>query len=353
VRRFPVFNRFNYLRRLVAGATYKLHLPFNDYFRAWYNGPIIPSMTREIARAGADLVVASSFPLLHMQYALRGAQKARAPIVLIGGIHLDDAWGFDSPLIYRTLKRADHVIAYTRFERDALIARAVPAEKITVTGLGVEPTAFLSGTGSGIRKQHNLGKEPVIGYIGQQVAHKGIDTLIASMTRIWPEYPATRLLIAGSRTSFSAQLEAQVERLPPSWRKRVTFVHNFEEASKPHLYAACDILVLPSIHESFGLSLLEAWAAARPVVACRDSAPGSIVTHEGDGLLVGYRDQEDLATALRALLAAPERRRQMGHAGQRKVLAEYTWSAVVDRIRSVYARVLSQHPSHQSAGRHE
>jgi glycosyltransferase involved in cell wall biosynthesis len=347
VRRFPVFNRFNLLRRLLAGVTYKLRLPFNDYFRAFYNGPIIPTMTREIASADAELVAASSFPLLHMQYALRGARRADVPVVLIGGIHVADAWGFDSPLVFRTLRRADQAIAYTHFERDALIARGVPEEHISVIGLGVEPEAWAKADGTAIRQQYGWGNDPVVGYIGQQVAHKGIDTLIASMMRTWPDHPTVQLLIAGRRTSYTDVLERLVEQLPSEWHGRVTLVHNFDESIKPDLFAACDIFAHPSAYESFGLTLLEAWAAGRPVIACRDSAPGSIVEHEQDGLLVKYHDEADLAGALQTLLAAPGRRVQMGKTGQRKVLAEYTWDAVTDRFRDVYAQTYQRYRSQQ------
>ena len=144
-------------------------------------------------------------------------------------------------------------------------------------------------------------------------------------------------MIAGSRTSFTAALEAQINQLPPAWRERVTCIHNFDEAIKPSLFAACDIFTYPSAYESFGLTLLEAWAVARPVVACGDGAPGSIVTHGQDGLLVKYHDPADLAQTLRTLLASPDRRAQMGQAGQRKVLAEYNWDVVADRFRAMYA----------------
>jgi glycosyltransferase involved in cell wall biosynthesis len=348
VRRFPVFNRLGWLRRLLAGATYKLRLPFNDYFRILYNGPIIPTLTHEVASAGAEIVAASSFPLLHMQYATNGARRAHVPVVLIGGIHAADAWGFDNSLIYRTLRRADHTIAYTEFEQGVLISRGVPAAQITVIGLGVEPSAFARADGTTIRHQHGWGNDAVVGYIGQQVAHKGIDTLIASMMRVWQEFPDTWLLVAGSRTSFTAALEAQVEQLPPAWQQRVTFLHNFDESIKADLFSACDVFAHPSAYESFGLTLLEAWAAGRPVIACRDGAAGSIVVDGQDGLLIDYRDAADLAQALRTLLAAPEQRRIMGRAGLQKVLANHTWDIVTERFRSVYARVREQYAAKQN-----
>jgi len=343
VRRFSVWNHLNLFRRLLAGASYKVRLPFNDYFRAYYNGPIIPSMTREIAQERADIVAASSFPLLHMQYALRGGHRAGTPVVLIGGIHAGDAWGFDSPLIYKTLRDADHVIAYTQFERAFLVDRGVPENQIAIIGLGVDSEPFAQAEGHTLRQQYGWGSDPVVAYVGQQVAHKRVDTLISSMTQVWPHHPNARLLVAGSRTSFTPTLENMVDRLPPGWRRRVTFIHDFDESIKPDLFSAIDILAYPSAHESFGLALLEAWAAGRPVIACADTAPGSIVTDQLDGLLVRYHDESDLARALQNMLASPERRIQMGMAGKQKVLADHSWDVVAQQFRSVYTQARKKH----------
>jgi glycosyltransferase involved in cell wall biosynthesis len=340
VRRFPVFNRLNKLRLWLASVTFKFNLPFNDYFRTWCNGPIIPALPGEIARAGAEVVAASSFPLLHMQYAVQGARRAHVPVILIGGIHTQDRWGFDRPLIYRMAREADRVVAYTTFERDFLVSRGVPFSKITVIGLGVEPAVFEGADGNALRRQYGWGDDPIVAYIGQQVEHKGIDTLIAAMEQVWPAYPTARLLIAGGRTTFTGMLEAQVNQLPAAWRERVTFIHNFKEAIKPDLFAASDVFTYPSAYESFGLTLCEAWAVERPVIACREGAPGSIVSPGQDGLLIKYRDQAELAEAVRTLLASPEHRAQMGRAGRRKVLSDYVWDMVADRFRQVYVQTL-------------
>ena len=343
VRRFPVWNHLNQIRRLLAGVSYKLRLPFNDHFRALYNGPIIPSMTRAIAQESADIVAASSFPLLHMQYALRGGHRAGLPVVLIGGIHTEDDWGFDSPLIYRTLRKADHVVAYTQFERAFLVAKGVPQNQITVIGLGVDAEPLARADGHALRQQHGWGDDPIVAYVGQQVAHKRISTLISAMTQVWSDHPNARLLIAGSRTSFTPIIESLVDSLPSGWSQRVTFLHDFDESIKPELFSAIDILAYPSAHESFGLVLLEAWAAGRPVIACAETAPGSVVSDQRDGLLIRHGDESDLASALHGMLASPEWRKQMGQAGQQKVLAEHNWDQVARQFRSVYARTCERH----------
>lgn len=339
VRRFPVVNRLNGLRLFMAGATYKLHMPFSDYFRALYNGPIIPALPGAIARSGADIVAASSFPLLHMHYALYGAHRGRMPVVLIGGIHVTDKWGFDRPMIYKAIRQAERAVAYTSFERDFLLTRGVAPNHVAVIGLGVDPDAFQHATGREIRQAHAWGTDPVVAYIGQQVAHKGIDTLLEAMQKVWARCPTARLLIAGSRTSFTQALERLVGALPAGMRERVTFVHNFPESAKPGLFAACDVFAYPSAYESFGLTILEAWSARRPVVACGDGAPGSIVEHGVDGLLVRYHDADDLAAAIGRLLCTPDLRAKMGEAGRRKVVSRYSWNAVADQFRSLYVDV--------------
>ncbi|GAG42819.1 unnamed protein product, partial [marine sediment metagenome] len=123
VRRFPVFNRFGTLRMLLAHGARRLRLPYNDWLRTIYNGPLIFGMTRAIAESGADVIAATAFPHLHMYYALAGARRAGTPLVFLGAIHAADEWGFDRKIIYQATKQADAYIAYTTFERDYLTER--------------------------------------------------------------------------------------------------------------------------------------------------------------------------------------------------------------------------------------
>ncbi|HEX6386585.1 MAG TPA: glycosyltransferase family 4 protein [Anaerolineae bacterium] len=336
VRRFSVFNRFNELRRLLAGGAYKFGLPYNDWFRALYNGPLIPGMTAAIAGSGADLVAASSFPLLHMHYALWGGRRARIPVIFYGGIHTADPFGFDRPNIYRAIRRADAYIAYTPFERDFLLERGVPAATIHVVGAGVDPEPFARADGQDLRRRFGWADAPVFAFVGQQVPHKGIDMLIEAMPCIWQERPDACLLIAGAATTYSAFIRQWISQLTPDFRSRVAVVDNFAEDEKPNVFAACDVLVFPSGHESFGIVLLEAWAAGKPVIASRTGAIPSVVDEGKDGLLIRHRDVGDLVEAMQALLGQPELRRRMGQYGRQKVEQRYTWDIVADKLRQVY-----------------
>jgi glycosyltransferase involved in cell wall biosynthesis len=336
VRRFPVFNRLNTARRLLAGITYKLSLPYNDWFRAFYNGPLINGMTRAIAESGADLVAGSSFPLLHMHYLQRGGQRAGIPVVFYGGIHIGDAYGFDRRMIYRAIQRADAYIAFTSFERDHLVGRGIPRGKITVTGVGVDVETFSDADGSLVRARFGWHDAPVVAFVGQQVPHKGIDMVLEAMKQIWMQSPDVCLLVAGARTTYSTFIEHWIGQLPAEWRTRIGVIDNFDEAEKPGIFAASDVLVFPSGHESFGIVFLEAWAAGKPVIGARFGAIPSVVEHGLDGLLIEHRNLDELVSAIRILLTRPEMRQELGAAGLRKVKQRYTWDIVAAQCRDVY-----------------
>lgn len=341
VRRFTVFNRLNVLRMLIAGVAYRLRLPCNDWLRTIYNGPLIFGMTRAVANSGADVVFATAFPLLHMYYALAGAQRVGIPIVFLGAIHTADVWGYDRKMIYRAIQQADAYIALTTFERDYLIEHSIWPDKISVIGPGVEAGTFVKADRRVMRDRYGWGDDPVVALVAKQTARKRFDTLLAAMQRVWTVHTNARLLIAGARTPYSRQIEEMINALPSEQQTHVTVVSDFSEKEKPNLVAACDMFVLPSGQESFGIAFLEAWACGKPVIGARIGAIPSVIDEGRDGLLVAYRDAGDLARAILELLANQQRRAQMGEVGQRKVLENHTWEIVADRVRAVCIEAIS------------
>ena len=340
VRRFRVFNLFGpalfYVQRLYAA----LHLPRDDYLRALYMGPIVPTMTGEISRFQADVVAASSFPLLHMHYAIRAREMRHRPTVLIGGLHPEEPWAFGQRIILDAIRQADAYIAYTGYERDYLVDNGIDATKIHTIGVGVEPKAFASANGKRVRVRFGWGQDPVVAFIGQQAGHKGIDTLIQTMPIVWRKFPRARLLVAGSKTRFSKVVRWRISQLPRMCQRLVTVVDDFGESEKPDLFDACDVFAYPSGYESFGIAFLEAWIRGKPVIGCRAGAVPSVIDEGRDGLLVGYKDRDELAQAIIALLRNPQLRHELGERGRKKTLDRYTWDIVSDRFRQVYQDVL-------------
>src|SRR5690606_36048105 len=160
-----------------------------------------------------------------------------------------------------------------------------------------------------------------------------------AMPRVWAKHPKARLLLAGAATSYTPTLLARIRSLPSAQQTRVTVLHNFDEAEKPALFAACDVLVHPSINESFAITLVEAWAAGKPVIGGDRGAVPAVIDLGKDGLLYHYPDPASLAHALTILLDDPAHAAQLGAAGRAKVQERYTWARVTAQLRTVYDQV--------------
>ena len=342
VRRFPVFNRFSWLRLNMARLAYKFKLPYHDWLRTIYNGPIIPGMTQAIADAEADVIIASAFPLLHMMYAARGAKKRRTPLLFFGALHPVDSWGFDRQMIFEAIHQADGYLAITTFERDFLLGKGIDAEKITVVGAGVDVHKLAQVNGRLWRKQHNLNNKPLIAFIGQQVEHKGIDILIQAMPQVWQAKPEAQLFIVGKPTHYSKTIHQRIATLPAAQQAQITVLDLPTDEEKNGLLAACDLLALPSRHESFGIVLAEAWACGKPVIGGQVGGVAALVDDGMDGFLVPVGDTAALAQAITTLLQNDDLRLQFGAAGRKKVEKQYSWEAITAVYRSACAAALTK-----------
>jgi glycosyltransferase involved in cell wall biosynthesis len=119
------------------------------------------------------------------------------------------------------------------------------------------------------------------------------------------------------------------------------------QADNPALvdaFHAADLFVLPSSHEPFGIVILEAWAAGRPVVASRVGGIPSFVEDGVDGMLVEPGDAGGFADAVSACLSNSEKAASLAVAGQAKAGAHYSWEAVTGQLLELYREVLHEHP---------
>jgi glycosyltransferase involved in cell wall biosynthesis len=338
IRRFPVRRRMSQLLRRPQAIAYKLRLPFNDYLRALAGGPIVPELRRAIRECPSDVIAASSFPLLHMFDAIEGG--AGRPCVLIGGLHPEDRWGYDRPMIYRAIRRARAYVAYTKYEADYVIGRGADPRRVFVTGAGVDPEKFAGLSQSECKQRLGFDGAPVVGYIGQIGGHKGVDTLVRAMPLVWQKMPEVNLLIAGGRTLFVEKVERLLNRWPESARLRTRFYLDFPPEEKPSLFNAIDVFAHASGYESFGIAFLEAWAAGKPVIGTTAGATPTVVTEGATGVLVPYKNEGALADAILSLLKHPERAKAMGEAGRQRVLQKFTWSEIARRFHEVYQLAL-------------
>jgi phosphatidylinositol alpha-mannosyltransferase len=179
------------------------------------------------------------------------------------------------------------------------------------------------------------GNAPTIGFLGRyDEPRKGLPVLLEAMRTLVRDLPDARLLVAG-RGDSEAFRELVGEALAP----RVTLLGELTEPEKAAFLRSVDVYCAPNLlGESFGVVLLEAMAAGAPVVASDLDAFARVLADGAGGVLVRRGEAAELAAALSGLLADPVRRAQLAAAG-RRVVAEYDWAVVAERILAVYETV--------------
>lgn len=175
--------------------------------------------------------------------------------------------------------------------------------------------------------------------VGRMSYYKGFDVLLEAVARS----PEVTLLLVGEGEQ-RGKLQAQIDTRGLAARVRMT--GNIDDASLEAAYQACDVFCLPSIDraEAFGMVLLEAMRAGKPVVASNipGSGVGTVVVDGETGVLVPPRDAAALAHAMSRLAAAPELRHRFGSAGRQRWQQQYRIDAVTRAWSEIYRDVLRE-----------
>jgi glycosyltransferase involved in cell wall biosynthesis len=319
-------------RRELAPGVRVLMFPFIERYRfqalpllrrAYAEAKLLERLS--LAIAALPELIAGGYDIIHIQkpYDLGPALLARrfggARVVL--GCHGEDFYPGDTLLA----PRIDAAVSCSRFN-----ARTV------ATRYGFEPVVVFNGIDTSLFRptapDPNIVRTdgtPLLLWVGRLQPWKGVDVALHALQEI----PRAHLMIVGD-----GETRADLERLAQELglAERVRFLGALPRERLPSIYAAADLLLATSFaSETFGIGLVEAQACGLPVVASRFGGFPEVIDEGHTGLLVPPRDPTALAAAVRTLLNDPERRRAMADAAPGWA-AQFSWSAVVDRIEAVY-----------------
>jgi phosphatidylinositol alpha-mannosyltransferase len=186
-----------------------------------------------------------------------------------------------------------------------------------------------------------------VGFVGRyDEPRKGMDVLIAALTRLAPQRPDLRLLVVGRGDAADFR-----ESLPSAVADRVDLLGQVSEADKASMLRSVDVYCAPNTgQESFGVILLEAMAAGTPVVASDLDAFRRVLAGGTAGELFPVGDDAALAATLAALLDDPDRRNRLVAAG-RSAVAPYDWGVVTAEVLRVYELAIAGAGVRSGSGR--
>jgi glycosyltransferase involved in cell wall biosynthesis len=237
---------------------------------------------------------------------------------------------------------------FTKARTDAFVAVA-PEILSSIAAAGIDPTktvlvpnAVAADDGSIAHDvarralQDRFGfpaESPIVCTVGRLVEAKGLDVLLDAVATIVPAHPAVRLLVVGSG-HLRDELETRVDAI--GLRDRVRFAGFLDQADTATVVAGSDVFVMASRTEGLPIALLEAAAAARPIIGTAVGGIPAALDSETEALLVPPGDVQALADAIGRLIDDATYAAELGARAKVRVSADFGRKQQIERMREVY-----------------
>ncbi|MGH2445288.1 MAG: glycosyltransferase family 4 protein [Candidatus Limnocylindria bacterium] len=240
----------------------------------------------------------------------------------------------DVALLASLTPSMDRLIVPSKSIQSKVAAEGREGARFAVIPNGVDLSRFAAPAPvCALRRDFGIPREaPLVGVIARLAPEKGHRYLLDAWPAVLARAPTAWLAIVGEGSEADALRAA----FPP----QVVFTGRREDVSA--VTADLTVAVLPSLREAQGISILEAMARCRPVVASAVGGIPEVITDGLDGLLVPPADPGALAEAIGSLLEDPAMRERIGKAGYRTVADRFSIDAQVRRIESVYDEELAR-----------
>jgi glycosyltransferase involved in cell wall biosynthesis len=269
-------------------------------------------------------------------YGYLAAWRCHKPVVAtchnwVGGTA---ALGIYNHLDRMALKKFNALAAVSDAVAQRLLAFGVPSEKIKTIANGIDVAAFERAHPLPLLKAEG---STVVGVVARLDLQKGFEYLLRAARELCKTFPGLKIVIAGEGPDRN-----RIEEMIQQYGLQSSVVLAGQQSNMPAVYAAMDIFVLPSLNEGLPMTVLEAMAASKPVIATRVGAIPSVIRDGENGLLVAPKDSEALQNAVASLLNDPERRRRLGDQAHTWVSQNYTSEAMALKYREMYEEVLGK-----------
>jgi len=255
----------------------------------------------------------------------------------------------------QVLRRADRIVVATLAESTQLrFLYRVDARKLVVVPPGVDPCHFYPIPADEAKQYIGLKPEDrMILFVGRIEPLKGVDTLIQAMSCLGVslvdrQHPVHLAIIGGEPNAEPNDMTVEMTRLQKlcddlCMGNMVIFLGKRAQDTLPYYYSAAEVLVMPSLYESFGMVALEAMACGTPVVASEVGGLGYLVQNGVTGYTIPDSDPGVLCEKISGLLGDHELRHEMGERAA-QYAQEYAWEKITTRVVEVYREVIEKMP---------
>lgn len=230
---------------------------------------------------------------------------------------------------------ADRVIAVSNALKGELTwMYNLPDWKVNIIFNGVNPRNYDGWVEpAAVKHMYGIGPtDPTVLFAGRMVYQKGPDLLVEAIPHVLKYYNNAKFVFVGDG-EMRAGVEARARHIGVAHATRFLGYHNGWRLTD--LYKSVDCVCVPSRNEPFGIVILEAWSAGKPVVASCNGGPSEIVWHDVNGYKI-YANPDSIAWGIGTLFTDFEHARWMGRNGRVAVETAFSWDVIADQVLRVY-----------------
>jgi phosphatidyl-myo-inositol dimannoside synthase len=283
----------------------------------------------------------------HVNYALLGVMLKRfQPRMRFGVV----TYGIDVWEKLRIAKRyalgvADFVVTISEYTKQCLVRE----NGVTSNSIRLAPPCLedlISWSTHPIETSSNSNKGAAqltllsVCRLDKSERYKGVDNVIEALPTVLNQYPQVQYFVVGSGSDLDRHKKLADEKCVTD---SVHFVGSVDAASLQDYYQKCDVFVMCSAREGFGIVYLEAMRYGKPVIAANSCGAPEVVKDRETGLLIEYGDVNQLASAITELCSDGGLRKKLGDAGRERLKKHYTFAHFRQRLHDI---ILAELPPH-------
>jgi len=229
----------------------------------------------------------------------------------------------------------DKVIAVSRALKNEIIwMYNVPEWKASVIYNGINYRNYDGWIDAyAVRRLYDIGPmDPLVLFVGRMVYQKGPDLLTGAVPNILKFHNNAKFVFVGDgEMRWSVEETARSMGISHATR----FLGHTNGWKLIDLYKTSDVVCVPSRNEPFGIVILEAWSAGKPVITSQNGGPGEIVWHDVNGLKI-YPNTDSVSWGIGTMFEDFEHARWLGRNGRVAVETAFSWDVIADEVLSVY-----------------
>jgi glycosyltransferase involved in cell wall biosynthesis len=298
-------------------------------------GPYLSSLKKELNKERYEVIHVTAFPFALVWLVWKACKAIGRPFVCTPLIHFEDP-SHKNPLLWKALREASAVIACSNYEKGEMMKMGIHPSKIHLIPMGINSDEWENLDGERFRRKYRLKGKRVILFAGTKDYNKGAIHLLQAVEKIRQKLKDLILVSIGLPTK---EWKRSRNLLPED---SLLDLGHVSEEEKREAFDACDLFVMPSRYDSFGIVYLEAWRCGKPVIGARVGAIPEVIEEGKDGLLVEFGEVDQLASAIISLLNTPDLSKEMGETGRKKVIDRFNWQKNVGKIEDVFEGAKSE-----------